>query len=79
MIMDDLVTVATYSSPEEAYIVKGMLESNGVPAIVVNDDNLYVPVFNGVRVQVNASDAEKAEALLRPRSPIFVKNSAVDF
>ncbi|MBD5211010.1 MAG: DUF2007 domain-containing protein [Bacteroidales bacterium] len=62
--MDDLVTVATYSSPEEAYIVKGMLESNGVPAIVVNDDNLYVPVFNGVRVQVNASDASKAEALL---------------
>ncbi|MBD5247159.1 MAG: DUF2007 domain-containing protein [Barnesiella sp.] len=62
--MDDLVTVATYSSPEEAYIVKEMLESNGVPAIVVNDDNLYVPVFNGVRVQVNASDASKAEALL---------------
>ncbi|MDE6316835.1 MAG: DUF2007 domain-containing protein [Muribaculaceae bacterium] len=62
--MDELVTIANYSSIEEAYIVKGMLESNGIPTMVINDDNLYVPVFNGVRLQVRASDAKKAEALI---------------
>lgn len=62
--MDELVTIANYGSIEEAYIVKGMLESNGIPAMVINDTNLYVPVFNGVRLQVRASDAKKAEALI---------------
>lgn len=61
---DELVTVATYSSIEEAYIVKGMLETNGVPTLVVNDDNLYVPIFNGIRLQVRESDQKKAEALI---------------
>lgn len=57
-------TLVTYSTPEEAYIVKGMLESNGIPALVRNENNLYVPVFDGVSVVVFEKDLEKARKLL---------------
>ena len=34
--MTSWITVASFSSPEDAYIVKGMLESNGVPVELSN-------------------------------------------
>lgn len=62
--MDNTVIAAVYNTPEEAYIVKGMLESNGIPAMVANENNLYVPVFNGVNVFVFERDYEKARSLI---------------
>lgn len=62
--MDELVTIANYSTLEEAYIVKGMLESNGISTMVVNENNLYVPVFNWVRLLVRACDEKKAMELI---------------
>lgn len=32
----DWITIKTFSSPEEAEIVKGMLVSNGIPAVINN-------------------------------------------
>lgn len=65
----ELVTIATYSSIEEAYIVKGMLESNGIPTLLINDDNLYVPIFEGIRLQVRLSDKEEALKLINSTNP----------
>lgn len=67
--MDELVTIDNYNSLEEAYIVKGMLENNGIPALVIDDNNLYVPVFNGVRLQVRKSDENKALVLIKSTNP----------
>ena len=56
--------LATYLSLQEAYIVKDMLDDNGIPAAIVNENNLYVPVLSGVRVMVNDDDYERASQLL---------------
>lgn len=62
--MHQTVTLQSYNSPEEAYVVAGMLKSNGIPAIVENLNNLYVPIFNGVNLVVYAEDADRARRLL---------------
>lgn len=67
--MDELVTIDNYNSLEEAYIVKGMLENNGIPALVIDENNLYVPVFNGVRLQVRKSDENRALSLIKSTNP----------
>ena len=60
-----MVNIASYDNPEQAYIVAGMLNSNGIPAMVQNNNNLYVPIFNGINVMVPDDDAEKAVKLLQ--------------
>lgn len=60
-----MIKLDVFESPQEANIVKGMLESNGIPAFVQDDNNLYVPVFNGVSIYVNERDLEKARQLLK--------------
>ncbi|MDE6444302.1 MAG: DUF2007 domain-containing protein [Muribaculaceae bacterium] len=62
--MDSTQTLATYSTLAEAYIIKGMLEANGIPALVRNENNLYVPIFDGVSVMVFEKDFDKAKKLL---------------
>lgn len=62
--MNDTVILASYNSTEEAYIVKGMLECNGIPAMVANENNLYVPVFNGINVLVFEKDLARARQLM---------------
>lgn len=61
---EELVTLTTYANLQDAYIVKGMLEEHGIPAAVSDENNLYVPVFNGAKLMVRASDAERARQLL---------------
>lgn len=68
--MDETITLATYSTLAEAYIIKGMLESHGISTIVRNENNLYVPVFDGVSIMVFEKDAEKALKLLKENEDI---------
>ena len=68
--MDDTVTLATYSTLAEAYIIKGMLESHGIKTIVRNENNLYVPIFDGVSIMVLEKDLERALILLRENDDI---------
>ncbi|MBD5309082.1 MAG: DUF2007 domain-containing protein [Bacteroides sp.] len=68
--MDDTVTLATYSTLAEAYIIKGMLESHGIKTIVRNENNLYVPIFDGVSIMVLEKDLERALLLLRENDDI---------
>lgn len=62
--MRPTVTLQSYNTPEEAYLVAGMLKNNGIPAMVENLNNLYVPIFNGVNLVVFADDADRARELL---------------
>lgn len=62
--MDNTVILASYNTPEEAYILAGMLRSNGIPAMVSNENSLYVPVFNGVNVSVFEQDLARARKLM---------------
>lgn len=60
-----MVVLDNYPNPQEAAIVQGMLESNGIPCAVQDNNNLYVPVFGGVTLMVREQDLARARELLR--------------
>lgn len=62
--MEKTVTLAVYADIQEASIVKGMLEANGIPSMISDENNLYVPYFGGVNIMVRESDLERARVLL---------------
>lgn len=64
-----LVTLATFDSAPEAHIVKGLLESAGIPSFIHNEylvgvQWLYSTAVGGVQVQVLEKDLETALYLL---------------
>lgn len=59
-----MVTLSSYPSLPDAAIVKGMLEANGIPAVLSDNNNPYVPVFGGVDLLVNDADYDRARQLL---------------
>lgn len=62
--MKNPVVLNSYSTPQEAYIIQGMLEANGIESYIEDKNNLYVPIFNGVDLIVDSDDLQKAEELL---------------
>ena len=66
---EEWVTVAEYTSPHEAGIAKGQLESAGIASILVNETMIGMfwhlsNAVGGVRVKVSPSDEQEARALL---------------
>lgn len=59
-----MILLDNYPNIEDASIVVGMLEDNGVPCYISDDNNLYVPVFGGVSVYVREEDLETARKLI---------------
>ena len=64
-----LVTVKTFTSPWDAYIVKGRLESEGISAFIANEHHIWVnwPLSNalgGVKIQVPPNQLEQAEQII---------------
>jgi len=64
-----IVTLARYSFPTEAYIHKTKLESEGIWAFVADAETvtanwLYSNAIGGVRLQVKQEDVEKASEIL---------------
>ncbi|MDE7397638.1 MAG: DUF2007 domain-containing protein [Muribaculum sp.] len=65
---DNLVLIGTYANAADAYIAKGVLETNDIPA-VVNDANIST-IYGGLlpdldaRLYVRATDYDKAKILL---------------
>lgn len=62
--------IMVYSKETDAYIVKGLLESEGIPAMLTNQtfSNVLPVGFNsigGVRLWVPAEQADLALAILR--------------
>ena len=65
--MGMLKTVAEYYNEYEAQIAKGLLESEGIEAVVMNLNSSYPGVQmgrHGIRLQVNACDLESAQMIL---------------
>lgn len=62
---DDLICLEKYEFIADAHIVKGMLESNGIPAMVTDELNPYGSVFAKPRVLVFRRDEAAARELLK--------------
>ncbi len=63
------VVIATFEQPTKAYIVQGMLESEGIHSVITNDHLVAImPFFSntvgGIKLQVNVEDAERAMELI---------------
>lgn len=73
--LERLVTVETFSSPWEAQLARACLESEGIQAVVA-DENFYrlygalSGTLGGVKLQVRPEEAQRAAELLRNRQPI---------
>lgn len=70
------VTIATFTTPIEAQICQGRLESEGVTASI-RDENivavnpLYSNAIGGVKIQVKQEDVELALEILSREYPDF--------
>jgi len=73
--LEDLQTVATFTSPWEAQLAKAALESEGIEATIADENliRLYWALSNaigGVKVQVRPDDLERARSLLASCQPL---------
>lgn len=64
-----LITVGSFSKPEEAHLLRMRLEAGGVPAYMQNEsmiqmDWLYSNLLGGVQVQIAEEDVERAREIL---------------
>lgn len=69
-----MVTVRSFSKPEEAHLFRTRLEAAGIPAYVQDEymvqmDWLYSNAIGGVRVQVAEEDVEAVEEFLAADQP----------
>ena len=67
--MTKLETVEVFTSPWEAHIVKGRLESEGIPVFIAHEHHIWANwVFShtlgGVKVQVTSDNLENAKKIL---------------
>lgn len=64
-----LVTIASYRETHQAYLIKGQLEAEGIPAVIA-DDNLisinwmYSQAIGGVKVQVPENMIDRAQEII---------------
>jgi hypothetical protein len=63
-------TVASYREPYQAYIAKGRLEAEDIPACVLDEhliqiDWMYSQAIGGVKVQVSGKDFDRARTILK--------------
>ena len=65
------VEIATVGTPDEAGLLKGFLDGEGVPAQIENiEPSMYRTTFGGlgeIRIYVPATEEQKAKELLRER------------
>lgn len=66
---EELVTVATFSTPHEASLAKADLEACGIPAFTADEftigvNPLYSNALGGIKVRVPASFLAEAQAVL---------------
>lgn len=64
-----LITVASFSTPEEAHLLRMRLEAGGVPAFVADENIvqmqwLFSNAVGGVRVQIDSENAAAAREIL---------------
>ncbi len=72
-----MITIATFSKPEEAHLLRMKLEAGGVDAYIQDENTVQMDwllsnAIGGVRVQVGDEDLETAKEILSapPANPI---------
>lgn len=76
--MSNWKTIRTYTYPQEAYVARSFLESEGI-AVFLKDElttqvhNFYSNALGGVKLQVDESESKKGLDLLRQGG--FIKSS----
>lgn len=60
----ETVTLQAYDTLAEAEIVRGMLQSNGIPAMVTEEHNPYGTLYAQPRVLVFDRDLQQARQLI---------------
>ena len=68
--MSDWVVIFSFTYPHEAYVAKGLLESNGIEVLLKDEMttqvyNFYSNAIGGVKIQVKKSDVEGAKKILK--------------
>ena len=66
---NSLVTVASFSEPINGYLARARLEDEGIPCFLADAHTIsanwfYSNAIGGVKLQVRASDAERARAIV---------------
>jgi len=72
---NQLITVATFSQPMEAHVLKGRLEAEGITAYLLDENIvsiniLYSNAVGGVKVQVDEADVEAALKIVGELPPL---------
>jgi hypothetical protein len=67
--MSKLVTIASFINPWDAYLAKGRLEDEGIPALIVDEYHvwanwIYAQALGGVKVQVAEENMTAANSIL---------------
>jgi putative signal transducing protein len=67
---DTLVVIASYLRPEEAGMLRGLLESAGIQALLRDDmlssmNPFLQPIIGGVKLVVRVEEAERAVEIVR--------------
>lgn len=76
-----MTTVVTCSNPAEAMLVKSLLEANNIPAYVPDELTAQAaPHFSGsgIRVQVDAENADAAKRILDEAEQAFADTDGGD-
>lgn len=78
--MSKFVTVATFTYPQEAYVIKSRLEAEGIPVFLKNEltiqtDNFLSNAIGGVQLQISEYDLDNALPLLKSANLILDKKS----
>lgn len=87
--MEQLVTIKTFTYPHEAYVIRGRLESEGIPTFLKDEmtvqvHNFYSNAVGGVKLQVVVKDVDKALQVLestkeeQPEAVVFSKGEIED-
>ncbi len=69
---DKLITIATFSHPIEAHILKTKLESEGIECFIADENTvtmnwLYSNAIGGVKLQVKKSHFKRAMAIIQEK------------
>jgi hypothetical protein len=67
--MDKMVTVATFPLPQDAYIIRGRLQSEDIfcflqDELTIQSENYFSAALGGVKLQVHESDVSKVLPIL---------------
>ncbi len=78
--MNNYRTIITFTLPQEAYLAKGFLESEGIETMIKDEltaqvNNFYSNAIGGVKLQVRESDFENGLAILKKSGYINDENT----